>query len=505
MSKGQLTGLAAGIITLVLFLVLPVPESMNPLAMKAAGITLMVAIWWISEAIPIAATALMPLLLFPLLGVLETKTTASNYGHPYVWMLVGGFILAKAIEIHNLHKRIALTIINFIGTSKRIIILSFMIATAFLSMWIANVAVTLMMLPIGLAVTNREEQSYTNDTKDQFGLALMLAIAYSASVGGMGTLIGTPPNMVFAGMIKELYPSAPEISFFQWMLVGVPLAIIFLPVIWIYLLKFFKITGNFSHGHEVIREELKSLGPMGLPEKRILGIFIFTALGWIFRKDFQFDDFIIPGWASLFGVQDYVHDATVAIFSAILLFIVPAGYVKKQQNPVQGTKLMDWKSAESIPWGVVIIVGGGYAIANSFKSTELATWIGSELGFISQLPIFTVLLLIVFFIIFLTEINSNTATTNIFLPVLAAMAVAGDAHPFLLMIPATIAASCAFMLPSGTGTNAVIFGSGRIRIPEMAKAGFWLNLISIVVVTMLIYLIAIPVFGISSELPYWVK
>ena len=294
MSKAQLAGLVAGIFILILFLFLPVPESMDPLAMKAAGITLLVAIWWVSEAIPIAATALVPLLLFPLFGVLGTKTAATNYGHPYVWMLLGGFILAKAIEVHNLHKRIALTIIKLIGTSKKIIILSFMVATAFLSMWIANVAVTLMMLPIGLAVINREEQSYSGDDKDQFGLALMLAIAYSASIGGIGTLIGTPPNMVFAGMIKELYPSAPEISFFQWMLVGVPLAIVFLPIIWIYILKFFKITGNFSQGNNLIEDELRSLGPMGSPEKRVLAIFVFTALGWIFRKDLQFDDFVVP-------------------------------------------------------------------------------------------------------------------------------------------------------------------------------------------------------------------
>ncbi len=496
MNQRQRVGFLLGILILVVFLLAPAPEGMSPLAMRAAGVTLLVAAWWVTETIPIAATALVPLLLFPVLGVLDTKAVAAHYGHPYVWMLLGGFILAKAIEAHHLHKRIALTIISLIGTKKRTIMLSFMVATAFLSMWIANVAVTLMMLPIGLAVIDREETEHSSSEPDQFGLALMLSIAYAASVGGIGTLIGTPPNMVFAGMVGELYPDAPEIGFFQWMLVGVPLSAIFLPIIWLYLSRFFRISGTFSQGRAVIQQELRALGLVSAAEKRVGAIFVLTALGWMFRKDFQLGDHVLPGWASLLGLEDYVHDATVAIFSALLLFVVPTAGSRS-------APLMRWALVKGIPWNVLILLGGGFAVAAAFASTGLAQWIGNALNFINQWPIFVVLLFVVFLIIFLTEISSNTATANIFLPILATTAVAGQAHPFLLMIPGAIAASCAFMLPSGTGTNAVVFGSGRIRLPDMARAGFWLNIIGVVVVTLVMYLIAIPVFGIATSLPDW--
>lgn len=491
----QTVGLFVGIFLFLLMIILPVPNGLSPEAMRAGAVTLLMATWWMTEAIPIFATALVPLALFPLMNVIDAKTVAANYGHNYVLMLLAGFFIAKAIEIHGLHKRIALAIIQRIGTSRRRLILSFMIATAFLSMWIANVAVALLMLPIGLAVIAREETE--TKEKDGFGLALMLAIAYAASIGGTGTLIGTPPNMVFAGMVKSLYPLAPEISFFDWMLIGIPLVIIFLPITWLYLVKYHKIEGSFVGSGEVIEKEVQSLGTMSKAEKRVLIIFIITALGWVFRRGFTIDQMVIPGWASLLGVEDMVHDATVAVVAALAMFLIPSG---------KGTtRLLDWKSAESVPWGVPLIVGGGYSIAKGFSETGLATWIGNELGFISALPLILVLLLVVLFMTFITEINSNTATANIFLPVLATMAIAGQAHPFLLMIPGTFACSCAFMLPSGTGPNAVIFGSGRVSIPEMSRTGVWLNFISIVVVTLAMYLIAIPVFGITSGIPLWAK
>ena len=488
-------GLYLGLALFLVMLMLPVPDGLTPNAMRAGAITLLMAVWWMTEAIPISATALIPLALFPLLNVVSASTVAANYGHNYVLMLLAGFFIAKAIELHGLHRRIALAIISRIGTSRQLLILSFMIATAFLSMWIANVAVTLLMLPIGLAVIAREE----TDSKhaDAFGLTLMLGIAHAASIGGTGTLIGTPPNMVFAGMVKTLYPQAPEISFFHWMLIGIPLVIIFLPICWFYLVKYHRISGSFAGSDQVIQSEIDALGPMSKAEKRVLIIFILTALGWVFRKGFTFDQTVIPGWSALLGIEDMVHDATVAIVSAVLMFLIPSG----QNN----TRLLDWKSAESVPWGVPLIVGGGYSIAKGFSETGLATWIGNELSFVSALPIFLVLLLVVLFMTFITEVNSNTATANIFLPVLATMALAGYAHPFLLMIPGTFACSCAFMLPSGTGPNAVVFGSGRVTIPQMSRTGLWLNFISVVVVTLVMYLIAIPIFGITSDVPIWAK
>ncbi len=504
MLRRQTIGLFAGIAIFALVLVLPTPPGASPLAMRAAAVTLLMATWWITEAIHISATALVPLVLFPLLGVLDAGSTAENYGHNYVLMLLGGFFIAKAFELHHLHRRIALMIVKLLGTSRSRIILSFMIATAMLSMWIANVAVTLLMLPIGAAIIAREQDSGADAESSKFGLALMLAIAYAASVGGTGTLIGTPPNMVFAGMIKSLYPTAPEISFFQWMLVGIPLVILLLPVTWFYIVKFYRIRGSFSGSKEIIDQQLQALGPITPAEKRVFFIFVLTGLGWIFRNDIRFDHFVIPGWASLFGISEFVHDSTVALTATMLLFLTPTG-AKKQPDRKVMTHLLDWKSAESVPWGVVLIVGGGYAIAKAFDATGLAAWIGQSVAFVGTLPIFLTMLSVVFFITFLTEINSNTATANIFLPILATMAVASQAHPFLLMFPGTVACSCAFMLPSGTGTNAVIFGSGRVTIPEMARCGFLMNFISIAIVTLVLYLLAIPVFGITDGVPNWAR
>jgi sodium-dependent dicarboxylate transporter 2/3/5 len=481
-------GFWSGLIIVALSIVLPPPPGMSPLALQGLGVALLMAIWWVTECIPIYATAFVPIAFFPMLGIMDAETTAANYGHNYVIMLLGGFFLAKSIELSGLHKRIALIIISKLGTSRRKIILSFMIATALLSLWIANVAVVLLMLPIALAIVDKEE---TNENSNKnFGLALMLAIAYAASVGGTGSLIGTPPNMVFAGVIAKTFPDMPEIDFLQWMKIGIPIVIILLPVVWIYIIKYFKIGGTFAGSKEIILNELASMGVVTKMEKRVLMVFIFTAVGWIFRKDIDLDGFIIPGWSSILGLADYVHDSTVAIVAALLLFAVPSG--RTDGGPKM---LLDWESAAKVPWGVVMIVGGGYAIADSFKYTGLADYLGSQLSFIGAYPTIVILVIVIALMIFITEINSNTATANIFLPVLASMAVAGAINPMLLMIPATFACSFSFMLPSGTGTNAVIFGSNRVSIPEMARCGLGLNFICIILLTVLMYIYVLPVLS----------
>ncbi|MFH6768845.1 DASS family sodium-coupled anion symporter [Gaetbulibacter aquiaggeris] len=490
MNKSKRIGFWSGIMVLLILMICPVPEGMQPEALKALGVALLMAIWWVSECIPIYATAFVPIALFPLLGILDASTTTENYGHNYVLMLLGGFFLAKSIELSGLHKRVALYIISKLGTSRRRIILSFMIATAFLSLWIANVAVVLLMLPIALAIVDKEEENKERNPK--FGLALMLAIAYAASVGGTGSLIGTPPNMVFAGVFAKTFPDLPEIDFLEWMKLGTPIVIILLPIIWIYIIKYFKISGNFAGSKEVINEEIIAIGKLSKMEKRVFIVFLFTAIGWIFRRDIDLDGFIIPGWSSLLGIADYVHDSTVAIISAVLLFAIPSGNKVASKKP---TMLLDWKSASKVPWGVVMIVGGGYAIADSFNHTGLATFLGSKLSFISNYPVIIILVIVILLMIFITEINSNTATANIFLPVLAAMAVAGQINPLLLMIPATFACSFSFMLPSGTGTNAVIFGSNRVTIAEMAKCGLGLNFLCVILLTMLMYMYVLPVLS----------
>jgi sodium-dependent dicarboxylate transporter 2/3/5 len=501
MSKRQIVGLILGLSVFLLVLLTPASDQLGSSGKSAAAVALLMAIWWITEVVPIYITALLPLALFPLLGILEAGETSENYGNKYVFLLLGGFFIAKAFEVHNLHQRLALIIIKFLGTSRRLIILSFMVATALLSMWIANVSVALIMLPIALALLSKVPDSENND---KFGLALMLAIAYSASIGGTGTLIGTPPNLIFVGIIEKLFPDAPEISFLQWMLLGIPLVSIFLPITWFYLIQYFGIKGNFPGSKEIIDQELKSLGRITTAEKRILVIFSITALAWVFRKDFQFDDLIVYGWASRLGIDHLVHDATIAIIAAILMFLIPAGY-KPGSKRSDIKKLLDWKSASQVPWGVVLIVGGGYALADGFTKTGLADWMGVRLTLIADFPVLFLVMSIIIILTLLTEITSNTATTNIFLPILASMAIASQIHPYLIMIPGTIACSCAFMLPSGTGPNTVIFGSGKVTIPQMAKCGLGLNLLGVIIVTMMIYLIGFSVFQMSGGVPSWIR
>ena len=489
-------GLIIGLLLFVITLMLPTPSGLEPSAMKALAVVLLMAVWWITEAIPVYVTAFVPLALYPLLGILTGHETAENYSHSFVLMLLGGLIIAKAIEHQNLHKRIALVTIKLIGSNKRNIILSFMISTAFLSMWLANVAVALMMLPIALAIAVKEEGD--NKAARKFGIALMLCIAYSASIGGMASLIGTPPNLVFAGIISSLFPTAPEITFFNWLVIGVPLVVIILPLSWLFIIRYFKIKGEVSGGIQVINEEYAALGKITIAEKRVLAVFLLVAFGWIFRKDIVLGNFVISGWSDPLGLAQYANDTTVAFVGVLLMFMIPTGKIENGKR----TFLMNWKVAESVPWGVVMIVGGGYAIAKSFKVTGLALWLGEQISFFNALPVFFILFVVIFSITFLTEINSNTATANIILPILGTIAVSSFIHPYLLMIPATFACSCAFCMPSGTGPNAVIFSSEKISIAEMAKAGLWMNLITIVVITLAAYLILVPYLGLN-EFPIW--
>lgn len=492
MMKGY-TGLFSGILVFLIIIFLPAPESMTVEAKNAAAVVMLMSIWWIAGSIPIYATALVPLALYPMLGILSANETAVNYGHNYVLMLLAGFILAKAIETQNLHKRIALVLIHTFGTSKRKIILMVMIATAFMSMWIANVTSALLMLPIGLSIISKEEES--NKTSS-FSTALVLAIAYSATIGGTSTLLGSPTNLILLGIMEKLFPEAPTITFFTWLKIGLPVMLVFLPVASIYLFKYFRINGDLNGDDTLIKNELLALGKIRPAEKRVMFVFILAILGWVFREDIVIGNNVLKGWASLLGLENYVHDSTVAIVIALLLFILPAD---------KNNRLIDWKAAGQIPWGVVIIVGGGYAIAAGFKSTGLAAWLGHQLVFINDYPSLIVLLIVVAFIMFFSEVNSNTATVNIFLPVLASMAVASLTNPLLLMIPATIASSFSFMMPAGTGPNTVIFASERITISEMAKCGLGLKLISLFLLTLILYFIIIPMLGLEETLPFWAK
>jgi sodium-dependent dicarboxylate transporter 2/3/5 len=450
------------------------------------------SVWWITEAVPVYVTAFVPLVLFPFFNILTPAETASNYGHNYVLMFLAIFFLAKAIEIQNLHKRIALKILSFFGTSRSRIILSMMVATAFISMWIANITTALMMLPIGLSIIEKDEN--VTGGKNHFAPALMLAIAYSASIGGLTTLIGSPTNMIFIGIFEKLFPDAPTFNFFKWFKIGVPVVLIFLPIFWLFIIKYFKIDGKLSDNLNVVKKELLDLGIIKSGEKRVLLVAIFTVLAWVFKDAIMIGGLNIYGWTELLGVSGQIHDGTIAMIAGILLFIIPAN---------KDRKLLNWKEASQVPWGVVIIVGGGYAVANGFDVTGLAQWLGGQLNFVSNFSFFTILIAVIVFVLFFTEFNSNTASANILLPILASTALAANMNPLLFMIPATVVCSCAFMMPAATGPNTVVFASNRVSVPEMIKCGFWLNMITMILLPLIFYFIIIPWLGIELKMPTW--
>ena len=463
---GLILGPALFLITLLWFH----PEGLSKEANAILASTLWVAVWWITEAVPIAITSLLPIVLFPLTGGLGLAETTASFGHRYIFLYIGGFILAIAIERWNLHKRIALNIIQFIGTNVKSIILGFMIATAFLSMWISNTATSVMMLPIGMAIISQlidNPDTIENENKT-FGKALMLAIAYSASIGGIATLIGTPPNLVLAGIVQETY--GVEITFSKWFMFGLPISLILLVLCWKYLTEFafsFK-QKAFPGGKAEINKQLKSLGKISYEEKMVLLIFIATAFAWITRS-FLLQKFI-PN----------LDDTIIAIISGIILFILPASKGKNR-------KLINWEEAVRLPWGILLLFGGGLALAQGFTTSGLAEWIGGQMTLLEGASLFIILLFLIGMVNFLTEITSNLATTAMILPILAPLALIIDVHPFILMVGATVAASCAFMLPVATPPNAVVFGSGYLRIPDMVKAGIWMNLFSIIFLTLMVY------------------
>ncbi len=451
------------------------PASMPESAYHVLSVTAWIAIWWITEAIPISVTALLPIVLFPLTGALDLQTTTASFGHRYIFLYIGGFILAIAIEKWNLHRRIALNIINFIGTNVVNIILGFMIATAFLSMWISNTATSVMMLPIGMAIIAQlKDNPVTIESEGRiFGKALMLAIAYSASIGGVATLIGTPPNLVLAGIVQETY--GIEITFFQWFKFGLPISIILLFICWRYLtnIAFSFQQREFPGGKQEIRRLLAELGSISKEEKIVLAVFILTAFSWISRS-FLLQPFI-PN----------IDDTIIAMIAGISLFLLPSGK--------RGVPLLKWEEAVKLPWGILLLFGGGMALAEGFKQSGLAEWIGTQMTLLQGLSLLLMIAILITCVNFLTEVTSNLATTAMLLPILAPMALSIDVHPYILMVSATVAASCAFMLPVATPPNAVVFGSGYLTIPDMTRTGIWMNILSIILLSLIVYFL-LPLF-----------
>ena len=500
-SRGRRIGFWTGLILFALLMAIPIDPGNAP-ASRLAAVAILMAAWWVSDAIPLFATALLPIFLFPLLGIMDGGEAAPIYFNSTIVLFIGGFMIALTMEKWDLHRRIALNIISWVGGGPARIVLGFMIAAAFLSMWISNTATAVMMAPIGLAIIVQIEEEFGEDPAHGFSVGLMLGIAYGCSVGGLTTLVGTPPNLSFVRIFEILFPEAPPIAFGQWMVMALPIGVVMLVVAWLLITRvFYRASDQITVDPEVVRAERAQLGPISFEERAVLGVFATTALLWVFRVDLQLGLFTIPGWSRLVPFPGMIDDGTVAIAMACLLFFVPA------RNRSRGdTRIMGPDVIPRLPWDIVLLFGGGFALAAGFQRTGLAQIIGNQFEILAALPTFAMVALVCLALTFLTELTSNTATTEMILPILAAVAVSTETHPLMLMIPATLSASCAFMMPVATPPNAIVFGSGRLAVGEMARIGIFLNLIGVLVITVIVMTIGTFVFDIDpGALPEWAR
>lgn len=483
----QKFGLFSGAALFIAMLFIPPLPGLSEAAWMTAAVAVLMAVWWVSEAIPIPATALLPIVLFPLLGVSSVGAATAPFANPIIYLFMGGFIIALAMEKSNLHKRIALNVIRVVGTKPHAIIAGFMLSSAFISMWVSNTATALMMLPIALSVVHLVEDKNDIASKNlryNFSLCLVLCIAYGCNIGGIGTLIGTPPNALMAGYMLENYNI--NISFASWMLIGVPLVVLSLPLVYLLLTKvLFPIQlKEIPGGKELIESELRKAGSMSKAEKIVMWVFLFTATMWIapsLLREF------VPATRDFIPV---ISDTVVAILGAMLLFLIPVNFKR-------GEFALGWEDTQRLPWDILVLFGGGLALAAGISSTGLAEWMGDAMRGLDTWSSLGLLVASLTLIVFLTEITSNTATAAAFMPILASIALALNIDPLILVVPAAIGASCAFMLPVATPPNAIVYGSGYVTLPQMAKAGLWVNILMIVVVTVLMYTMMGWVFGVT--------
>ncbi len=471
-------GFLLGVTAAIVVMLLPTPEGLTPEAHKTAALFLLMGVWWATEAVPVAVTALVPLALFPMLGIVDIQSAANPYANKTIYLFFGGFLIATAIQKWDLHKRIALFVLEYAGSNGASLILGFMLTAALISMWVMNTATTIMLLPIGLAVITvvKETVKGLSDQEiESFQLALLLGIAYGATIGGMSTLIGTGPNGMLAAFMADNYDL--DISFVDWMKVGVPLSAVMLPCSWLILTRLiFKVEFETSQETKNLLSTMKQeLGKFEGAEFKVFVVFVLTALTWMLRT--VLDD--INGLEGL-------SDAGIAMISALFLFLLPSG------DKIKRGALLEWKDAqENVPWGLLVLFGGGLSLANAVQATGLAVWMGNLIP--QGISIVLIVILVVTMIIFLTELTSNMATTATFLPVVAAIAIQSDFNPLLVTAAVALAASCAFMLPVATPPNAIVFGSGLIRVPQMARAGFLINVLGILVVSF-VAAVSVPYF-----------
>ncbi len=463
-------GLWLGLIAFFLILFLPSPSGLSPEARRAAAAAVLIIVWWVTEAAGMGLTSLLPLALYPLLSILPVEETLKKYFDPNVFLFTGGFMLALAIQKAGLHKRVAYFVIRRVGKGPRHMLAGFMLATAFISLWVSNTATALIMLPIGLAVID----GVSERRSESFSLALMLGIAYASSIGGVATLIGKPTNLIFVGEAKNFFPELPPVGFWQWSAWALPLSLGFLIMTWVYL-AFFVIRkgGPDETGSErFLSEGSASLGKWTTAETRVMTVFVLTLIAWIW-----------PG--------KKVHDGAIVMVSTALLFFIPDG-------KGEGGKLLDLEWAKRLPWEVILLFGGSFALAESFHKTGLALWIAGSFHALQGMPVVLLVFLLCLATSFLSELMSNTAQTAIMMPLLAAASGTLEIHPYLLMIPATVASSLAFMMPIGTPPNAIVIASGRVKIPQMARTGFLLNILGSLWVTFISFTLLKAFFNIHA-------
>lgn len=480
--SAQWIGLLAGPAAFAALLLVPLPAEFTVEGRRAAAVAVLMAVWWMTEAIPLAATALIPLAAFPLLGVLRPEAAAAPYANPVVFLFLGGFLLALAMERWGLHRRIALRIVAAVGASPRRLVLGFMLATAFLSLWISNTATAALMLPTGIALAELLRPAGTTG-KHGFGTALLLGIAYAATIGGLGTLIGTPPNLILAAAARELV--GREIDFVAWMMVGLPLVAVLLPLGWLVLVHTFPCGQANDDAEEFLRQERHALGRATRPERIVAVVFTLAALAWIVREPKSLGGLRLPG---LNDVLPGIDDSTIGILAGLVLFLLPTGRRPREF-------VLDWSIAGRLPWGVLLLFGGGLSLARALDETGVTGAIGTAVTALGGVPPLLLVAAVVACFIFFSELASNTAIAAMAMPILAAAAVGVGQQPIALMAAGALAASTAFMLPVGTPPNAIVFGSGQVEMRDMIRVGIWLNLASIPLVALLAYYLAPRVLG----------
>lgn len=464
-------------------LYLALPEDLGRAGALTAGVAVLMAVWWMTEAIPIPATALVPLVVFPVVGEVSVDEVGASYGNNIIFLFMGGFMLALAMQRWNLHRRVALVTVRAMGTKPSMIIAGFMLATGFVSMWVSNTATAVMMLPIGLSVlmlVGRLDGAVQEDgdgpVTSNFGTALMLGIAYAASIGSLATIIGTPPNTLLVGYLADTHDV--QIGFGEWMLLGLPLAVVLLVICWWILTRwvFPPEMDDLPGGRELLDAEVEKLGPMSRPELMVLGVFVLAAASWV-------------GFP-LVQDEPVISDAGIAMAVAVLLFLLPSGTGR-------GVRLLDWDAAVQLPWGVLLLFGGGLALSAQFGSSGLTEWIGEKAEAFGGIPVVLVVLAVAAGVLLLTELTSNTATAATFLPLAGGLALGLGLDPMLLAIPVALAASCAFMLPVATPPNAIAFGSGHVTVNQMMRGGIWVNLAALVLITLATTTLAAWVFDLA--------